>query len=312
LETRRAASHDGLLPVVSLARSADAQPSRDAHRLCVHRQVADIHPRWDAMALLVFLHGSMGPRAAHNGWHRMWWRLASTAASCGFVVVVPRHGAPEQPNASAVAKVMTDLDWVRKHWIHAEWVAQEPSFAAVGGHSFGALTAAVVAADHPELGAYISLGGYHFRMGRPETLVRVGIPSFFMWCPCPEENLKYGLWSPLTMPKHAAVYQGTHFDYLDPGDLTTFAQHGDCPLMADVAAELVTLFLTRSINMQNALLTQIPPDLQRPQAVLTQQQANYAADRFSSLDRINTETGCRVDLEWDLDGVTGSRHFGPA
>ena len=268
--------------------------------------------RWP---LLLFLHGRMPYGTAHSAWHRMWGRLASTAARCGYVVVVPRHDATPTPSTQDVALAIRDVDWVRNQWSESEWVAKLPKFTAVGGHSNGALLAAEVADAHPDFGALVSLGG-HFGGGVLEegpyaTLRRVTIPSFLMWTPSSnQENLGAGLWEGLTQRKYAAVYQGTHFDYLEASDTGTLPR-GACPYIAGVAADMVTLFMTRWIDPQFPGLVQIPIDLRRPQGQLTSAQASYADGQFASLDQISVQVGCRLDLRWNISGSTGSRLLGP-
>jgi pimeloyl-ACP methyl ester carboxylesterase len=118
---------------------------------------------------------------AHDAWHQMWRRLASTLASRGYVVVVPRHVATATPVDQDVALAMGDLEWGRHHWSEAEWTSKDPRLTAVAGHSNGALLAAAIAAKHPGIGAFVSLGGHHEQPDATHNAGMVKAPSFYMW-----------------------------------------------------------------------------------------------------------------------------------
>ena len=72
---------------------------------------------------------------------------------------------------------------VRTQWHEAKWVAQSLGSTAVAGHSFGALLAARIAAAHPEIAAFVSLGGGFHQLvdSAAELLNSIRTPSFFMF-----------------------------------------------------------------------------------------------------------------------------------
>lgn len=292
-------------------------PPRPMLRSCIGR--------WP---VVLFLHGqppnglSLAARAAY---HRAWWRVPVALARSGYVVVVPRHDfvLPQREEASAlVTEAMRDIDWVRTQWREAKWVAQSLGSTAVAGHSFGALLAARIAAAHPEIAAFVSLGGgFHQLNDARELLHAITAPSFFMFSsdggqkfeaflaferidddPSPVKNL----WPELAQNKYAATYDGAHFDYLEP-DMSGSTPRGDCPLIGGVAADLAALFIASSVQS----LTQVPVDLRTPTPPLTDAQQALAIQHLTSIDRIAQARGCRVDLKWRVGDVEGARTLGP-
>jgi len=278
--------------------------------------------RWP---VVLFLHGQLPgglTPTARDNYHRAWWRVPVALARSGYVVVVPRHNAamPTSETApSVVAEAMSNVDFVRTQWSEAKWVAQ--SSTAVVGHSFGALIAAHVAAAHPEIGAFASLGGGFHQLDSPQALLgSIAAPSFFMFSsdggekfepflqferidgdPNPARNL----WSGLGQDKYAAVYDGAHFDYLESAQSGTAPRSG-CPLIGGVAADLMALFIAS--NLQS--LTRVPVDLRKPTPQLTPAQEALAIQHLTSVDRISQAPGCRVDLKWRVDGQEGARTLG--
>jgi hypothetical protein len=264
--------------------------------------------RWPVVLLL---HGNMPPAASHPASYRMWWRLASTLARCGYVVVVPSHDSTFTiPTENAVINLVPILNWVRTNWSESEWVAKLPRYTAIAGHSNGALLAAAFVAKYADTGAFVSLGGNH--AAPPDnivTLTKIKVPSFYMWTKTnPAEDLDNGIWNSLTVPKYAGVYQGTHFDYLEPADTGTLLR-GACPHIPAAAADLVTLFIASQLQLNT--LTGIEVDLKKPQAQLTSEQSFYAGGHLSSFDEINNHIGCNINLQWNISGVNGSRIIGP-
>lgn len=257
--------------------------------------------RWP---VVLFYHGRMPTGVAHDAWHQMWRRLASSLACRGYVVIVPRHAAEAIPTQDHVALVMADLEWVRNSWQESEWTTSDLQLTAVAGHSNGALLAAAVAAKYPGFGAFVSLGGQH---KQPEATLNVGMvkaPSFYMWT---RSNLLEDievLWNSLDAPRYAAVYGGTHFDYLEAAD-TGSLPRGTCTHMAGVASDLVTLFVASQLRPPG--WPKIPLGLTRPQPQLTPRQQPYAVGQFNSLDEIATRPGCKVSLRWNFAGTTGCR-----
>ena len=119
-----------------------------------------------------------------------------------------------------------------------------------------------------------------------------------------------GLWDSFGYPKYAAEFDGNHFDYITqpPG---CGKPVGSCGLIKSVAADLVTLFLSRYVGI-GASRTQIPLDLIPPVAPFTSgKQQFFGASRLAGLDEIRTANGCSVDLKWKEGTDAGSRHLGP-
>ena len=260
--------------------------------------------RWP---VVLFLHGQV-VGAPITGFHRRWWRLPSTLARCGYVVVVPNHNPGIQAPPAAVQAAMRDLDWVRNEWSESNWVDKRPTSITVAGHSNGSLVAAAVAAAHPELGALVSWGGHHPNPPDNFELLRtVTVPSFYMWTKRNTLEDLDGLWEALASPtKYAAMYEGEHFDYLDELDISGVPR-GPCPHMPGVAADLAALFISSNV----ASLTRIPVDLTIPKVQLTAEQEIYAGGNLMSFDQVNNHPGCRIDLRWNVNGVSGSRRLGP-
>jgi hypothetical protein len=218
---------------------------------------------------------------------------------------------------------MRDVEWVRTQWHEAKWVAQGLGSTAVAGHSFGALLAARIAAAHPEIAAFVSLGGglHQFVDSAAELLNSIRAPNFFIFSssvapsferfldferidnhPDPQRNL----WPNLAQNKHAATYNGGHFEYLDP-DMSGNAPCSGCSLIGDVAAALAALFIASNVQS----LTQIPVDLHKPTPHLSDAQQALASQHLTSIDRIESANGCRVDLKWKVGDEAGARALGP-
>jgi pimeloyl-ACP methyl ester carboxylesterase len=280
--------------------------------------------RWP---VVLFLHGQppdgLSPTANAN-YHRAWWRVPVGLARSGYVVVVPRHRAilPQRDESPAmVAEAMRDIEWVRTQWHEASWVAQGLGSTAVAGHSFGALLAARIAAAHPEIAAFVSLGGgFHQLIDAEDLLHAVRAPSFFMFStdggnifesflsferidndPSPAKNL----WPELSQDKYAATYDGAHFDYLEP-DMSGSAPRSGCSLIGGVAADLAALFVASNVQS----LTQVPVDLHKPTPSLTEAQQALAIQHLTSIDRISPDPPCRVDLKWRVGDEEGMRTLG--
>ena len=290
-------------------------PPRPMLRSCIGR--------WP---VVLFLHGQLPPglsQQARDNYHRAWWRVPVALARSGYVVVVPRHSAPlpQREEAPAmVAEAMRDVAWVRTQWSEAKWVAQDIRSTVVAGHSFGALLAARVAAAHPEISAFVSLGGGFHQLNDPRELLQsIAAPSFFMFSTSQsfepflqferidgDANPANNIWPDLTQHKYAATYDGAHFDYLEP-DRSGSAPRSDCSLIGGVAADLAALFIASTVQS----LTQVPVDLRKPTPPLTEAQQALAIQHLTSVDRIEDAQGCRVDLKWRAFDQEGSRKLGP-
>jgi len=272
--------------------------------------------RWP---VVMFLHGQPPSGVPTPGYHRKWFHLPAVLARCGYVVVVPNHGAllPQDSEAPAMVQAaMADLDWVRNSWSESEWVHKQPAFTAVVGHSYGGLLAARIAAAHPEFGALASLSAPYGELGALQLLSPIAMPSFFMWArgnggglPFEELDGPAHLWDQLTMPKYASVFQGEHFDYLRPEDSGS-ALRGPCSSVGGVAADLVALFIASKVRVPLGH-TNVNVNLAVPQVALTPQQQFFAGAHMQGQDAFDAHEGCHLDLKWNVDGVTGNRSLGP-
>jgi pimeloyl-ACP methyl ester carboxylesterase len=267
--------------------------------------------RWP---VVLFLHGQPPSGISNVDYHRRWRRIAAVLARCGYVVVVPSYRAvPPTDNPAPVEAALRDIDWVRTQWSEAEWVHKGAMFTAIVGHSYGALLGARVAAARPDFGAFVSLGGTYPSESVPWPPPVA--PSLFMWANGPgteaeqldQEGSRY-TWASLASPRYAAVYQGQHFDYLDATD-TGAAPRGPCQLVGPVAADLMALFIARFVPIPLSR-TEVPVDLSPPQVQLTPEQEPFGAAHLEGQRLFDGSRECRLDLRWDVEGTTGSRHLG--
>jgi pimeloyl-ACP methyl ester carboxylesterase len=301
LGTAQGAPRDMLIYYPSLEGSPQNAP---IHQRCL--------TRWP---VVLFLHGQPPSGVPTAGYHRKWSLLPSVLARCGYVVVVPNHGA-NLPDSGSVAAALADLNYVRTSWSNANWVEKRAEMTVVAGHSFGALLAATIANAHPEFGALLSLsGGFHNLTDFPTVLRGVKAPSFFMWAKgediiLPFEDLDGGkVWDSLPQNKYAAVFQGEHFDYLPASLLQPGDFRGPCDLVGGVAADLAALFISEFVPVPLGT-THIGVDLRSPQVQLTQKQQFYAGAHLQSIAGFATHQGCKLDLRWVVDGATGIRKIG--
>jgi pimeloyl-ACP methyl ester carboxylesterase len=271
--------------------------------------------RWP---VVLFLHGQPPSAIPVSGWYRKWSQIASNLARCGYVVVVPSHNALLPQDSSGVAAAMADIAFARNGWAESKWVDKRATSTAVAGHSFGALLGARIVAAHPEIGAFVSLGGGHLQLLDVTTVLQsITTPSFFMWANGSEGSLNFEnldgnpkIFDPLTQPKYAAVYQGEHFDYLRAAD-TGGALRGPCTKIGGVAADLAALFISANVPV-SASRTKVPVELRKPLVDLTFEQEFFAGAHLQSLEAAMADPTCRVDMRWNVNGVTGNRRIGPS
>lgn len=263
--------------------------------------------RWP---VVLFLHGQ--PPCPDADYYRRWTRLPATLARSGYIVVVPSHSAPfPNPDTPVAENIWRFVTWVRNDWEHARWVDNRPEATAVAGHSYGALLGAHVARAHPEVSAYVGLGGPWTEFSDPiAVLQNIGAPSFFMWgSGLSLENLDGGgMWNSIPAPKHGAVYPGEHFDYL-PARPGCSVPRGGCNLIEAVTADLVALFITRYSSVALAR-ARIPVTLERPAVSLTARQEFFVGGHLTGLSQIVGRPGCRVDLRWIDGAASGTRRLG--
>lgn len=266
--------------------------------------------RWP---IVLFLHG-MPPTqgASRQPWAHAWWRLPSTIARAGYVVVVPEHNAAlwDSDPDQAVADALRDLEWVRNQWSGSRWLDKRPTSTVIAGHSYGALISALLVSRN-QVGAFVSLGGPYILHGNAlNALKTVTVPSFFMWARTSGdfENLdNVHFWEQtLTQNRYAAVYVGDHFDYVDASDTGPTAR-GACAHVGGVAGDLAALFIAANIQS----LTHVDAGLHKPQPLtpLTPEQKVFADSYLNNLDFF-MPPDCSMTLRWNVDGATGARQFG--
>lgn len=264
--------------------------------------------RWP---VVLFLHG-MPPCDIPN-YNRTWTTIPAELARSGYVVVAPLHDHAFPQDISGVPFVSSFIDWVRTGWQHARWTDKRPNATAIVGHSYGALLGARVASERASISACAFLSGPWSELNDRDALLRgLGRPTFYMFAPDELfENVNdQGLWDSFEYPKYAAEFPGNHFDYITqpPG---CGKPVGACALIKTVAADLVTLFLSRYLGI-GASKTFINLDLIPPAAPFTSgKQQFFGANRLSGIELIKNQSGCSVDLKWKEGFDAGSRHLGP-
>ena len=111
-------------------------------------------------------------------------------------------------------------------------------------------------------------------------------------------------------PRYLAEYQGRHFDYINQPQ-GCGEQAGNCGAFKSVAADLVTLFLSRYMGL-GASKTFINLDLVPPDTPLKPgKQQFFGANRLPGLALVQSAQGCSIDLKWREGAESGSRHLGP-
>ncbi|MEV0460377.1 alpha/beta hydrolase [Catellatospora methionotrophica] len=273
--------------------------------------------RWPVVLLL---HGQPPKGVSLTRYHVRWERFAAVLARCGYAVVVPSHPAQLSQGGDdpAITATAADLAWVRTQWEHRRWIDDRAVSTAVIGHSYGGLLGARVMAANPDFAAFVSLGAPYAELNdRATMLTGIGAPTFFAWAVGGSgggqifEDLDgtMKIWDGLPQPRYAAVYQGEHFDYLRPQDVGTDLR-GPCPQLGGAMADLVALFLSTHLPVPLGR-TRVGADLMPPQVDLTPQQEFFAGAHLQGVAQFATAPGCRLDLRWKLDAVTGSRRLGP-
>lgn len=276
----------------------------------------------DRWPLVLFLHGLSPGRppcapGSTNQYYLRWRRIATLLARSGYVVAVPDYVPDPEPGSPQINRMLSVIDWLRTNWEHARWVDKRPEAVAVAGHSFGALLAARLAQRRPGMGAYVGLGGPFTLFDPQGTLLQsLALPSFFMWSAnsvlTGNENLDETdhLWNSIPGPKHAAIHQGGHFDYL-PSEVTCGEKRGECTSVEPVTSELIALFLARHFPQVRSG-SNIPITLVPPTVLLTPKQQFYGGGHFPGLTQMKSDQTCRdINLRWAEGTVSGSRKLGP-
>ena len=265
--------------------------------------------RWP---VVLFLHGMPPEKNDHRQpWAHAWWRLPSTIAQAGYVVVVPEHSASlvlSDPDL-AVSNAVRDLDWVTNEWSEARWLDKRPASTVIAGHSFGALIATRFAAKR-QVGALVGLSGTFNRENETLPILKtVTAPTFLMWADdLPFEDLhERNFWkAELEQNRYAAVFRGEHFDYVDASDSGSTSR-GPCAHVGGVAGDLAALFIASTIQS----LTAVDVGLHKPQPLtpLTAEQQVFASGYLNNLDFFSPPD-CGMTLQWKVGEATGFRQFG--
>jgi len=275
-----------------------------------------IPERWP---IALFLHG-MPPAGvslqSKDAYHQRFFRIAITLARSGFVVVAPLHTAflptPELTPAMIDA-AKRDIEWIRTGWHWAPWVRPRGTPISAMGHSYGAIQAARIAIGWPEVGALVALSGPFLEPNdAPQIFANIRCPSLFMFSG--QEDFEQvetntsgspnNFWRTIPADHYAAIFQGRHFDYLEPSQSGS-APRGPCTLIGRLAAELSTLFLATTLRP----LTFVPTSLRKPQVSLTEAQQNLAVQYMTTIDRPWGDP-CRIQLKWKVQGSQDSRWIG--
>ncbi len=263
--------------------------------------------RWP---LVILLHGQPPSGVPFAGYHRAWWRIPVALARSGHVVLVPGHSPGPDTPASTVDPI---VEWLFNAWHGAPWVNRRIQSRAVIGHSYGALLAARYAAANPGIAALASLGGVFTEVTPSPAALLSAIPctSFFMFAHRdPYEDLEQPESSPLILKtrvnRYACIYEGQHFDYLEP-DFPGSFERGPCPAIPQITADLLALFMGSQLHS----LTQIPIDLRPPQPALTPAQEPFAIQWQQSQQRICNDRQCKVTLQWMFDNQAHHREIAP-
>lgn len=283
-------------------------PPRPMLRSCIGR--------WP---IVLLLHGQP-PRGVSlqptEGYNRRFSRIAVALARSGYVVIAPLHGAllpiPEAAPA-LISAAIADVEWVRNSWHEAKWVARGSMPVTVIGHSYGALQAARIAAGWPEIGALISLSGPYLELNDVAALIAsIRCPSLFMFSqssgveferiednPNPNNNF----WRSLSGDRYAAIFNGEHFDYLEPS-ASGSAPRGHCAI-GQLVADLSALFVASTVQS----LTQVPVELSKPNVTLSNAQEALAIQHLPAIDKPWGES-CRIRLKWRVGGSENARWIG--
>jgi hypothetical protein len=264
--------------------------------------------------LVLFLHGHCD-EAEH---YKKWFLLPAQLARSGYVVVVPAlpdiavgiHPANEDHPDLKLAQ--TVLSWMRDDWQHSLHLMPPPATAIVG-HSFGALLGGRIATTMP-VAAYASLSGVwqDWPGPLPRPLPSFSVPSLFTWGGLVEDTqavLGETAWNIIPPPKHRVVFAGAHhWDYLRPIGSDCALTVGDCSLVGAVAADMVTIFLSKYLMPEAAgpLLNFILEDLVLPAIELGFEQQYFAGGHLSGLSLLPLNAACTVTHAWEAGGFAGS------
>lgn len=266
--------------------------------------------------LVLFLHGECS-ESDHFG---AWQLLPAQLARSGYVVAVPEH-QPDRPGIESSTEVQLAeqvLVWMRSTWNNSASLLPPPMTAVVG-HSWGALLGGVVARRLQSQGAvsaYVSVGGgwLEWPPGMPRPLSALDLPVMFLWgtgytdlyARLDGENA--APWYEPRGATHKVVFtDGEHWDYLPDRATTCGSWRGPCPLVASLAADFITMFLSHYLPPERWWLlgNTIPHSLLPPPLELSPRQKLFAGGHLFGFDQIDRTSGCGVTHTWRLPPAGG-------
>jgi pimeloyl-ACP methyl ester carboxylesterase len=257
--------------------------------------------------LAIFLHGQCS-EAQH---YTKWSLLPAVLARSGFVVAIPDLGFVDDPwmlSNPAYPLIDRTLSWMRTAWPHNA-VLMAPPVLGIVGHSYGALLGGQLATTVPAT-AYASLGGgWTGWTTSTWPLNRIRIPTMLAWgtfdglATLPQPN-----WDRLSFPKYRLRFtDGDHWDFLPSSSCAGSA--GPCNLVAALAADFVTLFLSKFMPPSFRGDLHIGENLALPSEPLTTEQQFFAGGHLQSFSMLAGRPPCHADLSWATDGGSGVRQF---
>jgi predicted alpha/beta-hydrolase family hydrolase len=259
--------------------------------------------------VIIFAHGDCQGDADH---YRRWFVLPAQLARSGYVVVVPQLPAidahPSAPDHPAQARLAASLRWIREGWEHRDVLLPEPA-TGIGGHSFGALHAGILATKVPAR-AVASLSGVWIdwpdAVG-PRPIETLALPQLFTWGTEPfserDAALTDGLWQRVDRPRHRGVFaNGEHWDYLYTEQTPCESSRGPCRYLGAAARDLVAMFFAKYLppELWPNLPSQVPDNLRPPPLVLTPEQEFYAGGHLIGFTLFEQDAACSVALHADL------------
>jgi len=264
--------------------------------------------------LIVFAHGNCSEPAGDH--YQKWFQLPAQLARSGYVVVAPllagtAGGSYPWDNNVELQLLKDVISWMRDGWEHSDVLLPEPATGVIG-HSYGALLAVRLAAEHP-IAAYASMSGVWSEWPSiPANPVgTLTMPKLFAWGTGfgdTQAQFDQG-WDRLRAPKHRAVFDGAeHWDYLSPGASSCERDRGPCGLVASLAGDVVSTFFSKYLPPEcwPSLGQRIPDSLVPPALILTNEQKFFAGGHLLAFTLIGSRPGCRVSLAWATSAGTGS------
>lgn len=192
--------------------------------------------------LVIFSHGMCAPNGSiPSDFYLAWYELPTTLARAGYVVVVPRHEAPNTDEATE--EVVRIARWARSGSSPYAAMLKPPPQTGLVGHSYGGATVARVISENR-----IPVGGCALLSPQEAGGLDSSIPLLWTWGDdeLPPSDPRLDFWEP-SHSAHAIEFRGgAHHDYLPSGRAPCAAgQQNDVRLMPYLAADVVALFFAR-------------------------------------------------------------------